>query len=228
MKFWSSVPDVALSAYTIIPYVKKDAATDEESKTYNEFVYALKDGRKIRFASGDQDAAAAFAGGVEPPIHPWFQNAVLLPLPGSDPSGVDRSAEKTVRFANALAARFPECKVSCALVRTTAVPKSHRVPSDQRAKVEDHARSMKLSERLPSHSQVILVDDVLTRGATAIGAERVLRAAGVTSPVRLIAGAHTRFAEESPEGDVEWQVEWRFGASFPTKRKVKSHAPPRE
>lgn len=124
MKFLTMVPDVSLQAYSVLPYVKKSDATDADSKRWNQYVYALKDGGRI--GPKLQPAASAFAEAVESVMQPWFTGALLLPLPGSEVSPADRSTEKTVRFAQALAGRFPGCAVSDALVRVVAVPKSHQ------------------------------------------------------------------------------------------------------
>lgn len=219
------MPDrVVIQAYTCLPYVKQVKA-DETAQRINRLVYALKDRKRMLIDGIWRPAADVFAELVHQAVAPWFAGAVLLPVPGSKASPVDRSSENTVLFAQALAARFGDCSVGTQLVRTSTVATSHQGPSDQRPNVAAHEASMGLLAGIPRNKAVVLVDDVLTRGTTAIAATQVLRAAGYTAPIRLVCGAHTRFPDQAAETAVEWEVAWSVGSDAPIKVRVKSHNP---
>jgi len=67
--------------------------------------------------------------------------------------------------------------ISPCIVRTTAVPKAARSDSDKRPTVQQHLDSMSLDRTIEVFDDVLLVDDVVTRGATLMAASiRVLEA----------------------------------------------------
>lgn len=80
---------------------------------------------------------------------------------------------------------------SC-LVRTTVVRKSSTASPDMRPKSKEHFESMTLDRALHDDpDDILLVDDVVTRGATLLGAAQRLHAAFPRARIRAFAAMRT-------------------------------------
>lgn len=206
MKFFK--PTLTVRAYCVLPYLPSKKEQTEKSKRLNGLVFALKDAGEVSDDKRSMSAALAFATSVHSSIGNWVTSeTVWLPLPGSGVSAGSRADEKTVLFAAELAKRFGG-RVDLGLVRTTAVNSSHRGTTAQRPTVQAHRDSLAVKTKLPPAAQVILVDDVLTRGNTVAGAALLLADIGAAGTVRLVAGAYSRFSDESDAEHSVFDVTW--------------------
>lgn len=111
------------------------------------------------------------------PFPSWFDGACLVPVPRSAP--LQRGA---LWPAAVIAQQMVDHGVGdqmCPLLeRAVAVPKSAYCEPGQRPGPDDHARSLKLVSSLPlGVTRIVLVDDVVTRGASLLGAAMCLDAA---------------------------------------------------
>ncbi len=71
------------------------------------------------------------------------------------------------------------------------MPKSSSVPASSRPKASDHHKSMRVKESLPNPKEIVLVDDVITRGATILGAANRIAEAFPNSVIRVFAAMRT-------------------------------------
>jgi ComF family protein len=142
-------------------------------------VKALKFGRVARLA---ETMAAQIA--VNAPPHA-LAGAAFVPVP-LDPARLRRRGfNQAERLAAALAARTDLGLADC-LERSGA--RGTQVGRDRRARLRGIAGSVRVRGEPPA--EVVLVDDVVTTGATLAACAEALRAAGVRS-VRAIAYART-------------------------------------
>jgi adenine/guanine phosphoribosyltransferase-like PRPP-binding protein len=79
-------------------------------------------------------------------------------------------------------------EVAPLLVRTRSVPKAHLARSSKdRSTVTDHYESMRVQTTLSEPGEIVLVDDVVTQGATLLGAANRLASAFPGTPIRAFA-----------------------------------------
>ena len=104
------------------------------------------------------------------PFSEFFSsNPTLVPLPKSSRM---RSGDLWVprRIANALFRIGLGNEVAEYLIRDQALPKSAFSTSAERPTVAQHYNSLGVQKRLPEPKEILLIDDVITRGATILGA----------------------------------------------------------
>lgn len=77
------------------------------------------------------------------------------------------------------------------LERTEAVPKSAFAPPGERPSPSQHMTSMRVVKRLRSPERIILVDDVVTKGATLLAAASLLADAFPNVEIRAFALVRT-------------------------------------
>lgn len=103
------------------------------------------------------------------PFANLFQpTSVLVPVPSSS---LMRAGTLWVpqRLASALAGHGLGQVVSC-LVRTQAVPKAASSPARLRPTARRHYETLEVQVRLSEPETILLIDDIITRGATLLGA----------------------------------------------------------
>jgi hypothetical protein len=117
--------------------------------------------------------------------------AVLVPTPGAgflQSSGIWTPQ----RIANALAARgLASAAVSC-LTRVDPVPRSAISLAQDRPKAQRHYETMAVQKGLLSDpEEIVLVDDIITRGATTLGGASRLAEAFPRARIRVFATMRT-------------------------------------
>ena len=105
----------------------------------------------------------------ELPFADYFnENTIIVPAPSSSLLKSD-SLWVPERLAKALVKVGLGKDVRSCLERTTAVAKSSRVNSEVRPKVIDHYNSMKVQKILVEPKEILVIDDIVTRGSTLLG-----------------------------------------------------------
>ena len=130
------------------------------------------------------------------PFSDYFnENTTLIPIPKSSlPQKDDLWVPQRVTTALAKIGlgKSEEC-----LFRETPLPRSSKVSAPNRPKTSQHYDSMKVKELLFKPKEIILVDDVITRGATVLGA--VNRLAEIFPDIRIRVFAVMRTISNSDE-----------------------------
>lgn|SRR5579875_502818 len=104
------------------------------------------------------------------PFNSFFQpGTVLVPLPRSSLLQPN-SLWVPDRIANALVNRGLGGYVLRCLIRQTPVRKSSTSPADLRPSPSEHFHSILVQGNLESAKEIVLVDDIITRGHTMLGA----------------------------------------------------------
>ena len=125
------------------------------------------------------------------PFNSFFQsNTVLVPLPRSSLLQQD-SLWVSDRIANALVKRGFGSRVMRCLIRTRALRKSATSPPGQRPSPTEHLQSMAVQGNLESTEEIVLIDDIVTRGHIMIGAANRLLEVFPSSHIRGFAAMRT-------------------------------------
>jgi predicted amidophosphoribosyltransferase len=117
-------------------------------------------------------------------------NTILVPVPKSSlmqPS----SLWVPERIATALVAVGLGKKVESCLIRANAVPKAASSSSNMRPTAEQHYESISVQGILSEPDEILLVDDVVTRGATLLGCANRLADAFPKSHIHAFAAMRT-------------------------------------
>ena len=111
---------------------------------------------------------------------------VLVPVPGSS---IQQTGQLWVprRIALALVRQGLGADVQCVLRRALSVRKSATAAAEDRPRMRDHLLSLAVEGRLDSSLDLVLVDDIVTRGATLMAAAIKLREAFPEAQVRSFA-----------------------------------------
>lgn len=112
------------------------------------------------------------------------KDAVLVPVPTSSSSSKTNMLWPAQRIADELAKRG--LGVSNNLLRRhTSIRQSKRCYTINRPLPSEHCDTMDVAGSVPGNSEIVLVDDVITLGSTALGAANRLAMAFPDSKVRL-------------------------------------------
>ncbi|MDH5431106.1 MAG: hypothetical protein OEW78_04395 [Nitrosopumilus sp.] len=124
------------------------------------------------------------------PFSDYFnENTILIPTPKSSlPQKDDLWVPQ--RITSALAKNGLGKNEEC-LFRETPLPRSSKVSAPNRPKASQHYDSMRIRELLFKPKEIILVDDVITRGATVLGAANRLAEAFPDANIRVFAVMRT-------------------------------------
>ena len=125
------------------------------------------------------------------PFSHFFKvNPILVPVPRSS-----LMQEGTLwvpkRLANALVRRGLGKGVEECLKRATAVRKSSTSFAAGRPKAHEHYQSLGVQKIFPEPSEILLIDDIVTRGASALGAANRLVEAFPNARIRLFSAMRT-------------------------------------
>lgn len=123
-------------------------------------------------------------------------DCALVPVPGAALRVTD-GLWVPERLARAMIASGFGSQVLPCVTRTVAVQKSATALPGQRPSAHDHYNSMAVETRLAWPSKLLLVDDVVTKGASLIGAASRLREAAPHS--RIVGFAMVRTLRSSAE-----------------------------
>ena len=119
------------------------------------------------------------------------RDQILVPVPGSAPPR-HGAASVAERLARALIVAGLGCDVWPVLLRHSAVPKSATAALGSRPTVAMHLASFAVdAHRDPPPAQIVLIDDVVTKGRTLLAAASRLRAAYPTLEIRAFAMLRT-------------------------------------
>jgi predicted amidophosphoribosyltransferase len=127
----------------------------------------------------------------ELPFASFFgSNTILVPAPKSSLMQPN-TLWVPERIAAALIGRGIGKGVSSCLVRVKAVPKAAYCAPQNRPTAADHYASICVQGELAEPDEILLIDDVVTRGATLIGAANKLADAFPTAHIRAFAAMRT-------------------------------------
>ncbi len=131
------------------------------------------------------------------PFADYFNvNPILVPTPNSS---LNKSGTLWVpqRLAAALVRKGLGSKVVECLNRVTPLPKSATSSATNRPKAAEHYNSMEVTKILHEPKEILLVDDVITRGATLLGAANKLADAFPNARIRAFAAIRTMSSESN-------------------------------
>lgn len=120
-------------------------------------------------------------------------DAVLVPCPSSAlfKPGPLRPLWVAFRICLAMRERGLGARVNAVLTRTEPVPKSAWAPAGQRPTPARHHASMSAEPSLEAPAHIVLVDDVVTKGATLLGAAARLKDSFPASTITAFAMVRT-------------------------------------
>lgn len=118
------------------------------------------------------------------------ENSVLIPVPSSSLLQPN-SIWAPELLANALVKVGLGKDAKSCLQRVEAVAKSSKVSSENRPKVVDHYNSMAVQKILDEPKEILVIDDIVTRGSTLLGAVNRLADAFPNTKIRGFAFMRT-------------------------------------
>jgi hypothetical protein len=125
------------------------------------------------------------------PFADYFNvNPILVPTPNSS---LNRSGTLWVsqRLATALFRRGLGSRVAECLNRVTPLRKSATSLAADRPKAREHYDSMEVTRMLDEPTEILLIDDIVTRGATLLGAANKLADAFPHARIRALVAMRT-------------------------------------
>ena len=136
-------------------------------------------------------------------VRSWFDSQpVLVPIPSSHPTHTG-DLWVSQRIAESMVSEgFGREVVSC-VKRVRPLPKSASSTSQNRPKAHQHYESFSV-ETLTDSNDLVLVDDVVTRGATLMGAANRLTDVLPSSKIRAFALVRTQSNPEDFDGFVDY------------------------
>ena len=154
------------------PNEREDIKYAREIKNYlkNDIPVSKKnepDTAYIPFSDAIAKDIAHSIGGL--PFKDFFgDDTTLVPVPKSSLMQPN-TLWVPLNVANAFVKNKLASNVVEALERETPVNRSSSVPSKDRPKAEEHYNSLKVNVRSLKTQKIVLIDDIVTRGATLIG-----------------------------------------------------------
>jgi len=178
--------------------------SSESSRRSAAFVRALKQNKVLRVGGADVTAARYLARRMAerrdglPFVQELSPDVLLVPMPRA---GLRRKGALWPAFelATALLAQGFGAEVRELVTRTIPLRKSATSSADERPTAQQHFDSMAV-DAIVTDQPIVLVDDVVTRGATLLGAASRLRAWSPRLEVFGFAAART--VSEGEVGEV--------------------------
>ncbi len=181
----------------------------QEGKNAKKVMRAIKNDLPIRTSRfGELFASELIAEILKTDWEAFFldflrEDHILVPMPRSSP--IRRGALwPSFRIAHAMEQQSLG-RVRSLIKRITHVPKSSLVPPDQRLTPTIHYESMAVTSKLSvsPKTKIILVDDIITRGHTFMGAAWRLKRAFPKAEIKAFAAMRTVSNEEEFEGLID-------------------------
>jgi predicted amidophosphoribosyltransferase len=177
------------SAFTYCP-----RAQSERARVAKDLVRAMKNNSydpKLKLTTAEALARAHCEKVPGTVLESYFHRAtVIVPVPGSSPSN-SNAFWVADALAKALKGEGLAQRSVALLRRATAVPRSSRSKAEARPSAEKHFASFEISDHFMENETFILVDDVVTRGATLLGAAARLREAFPANSIEAFAMVRT-------------------------------------
>jgi predicted amidophosphoribosyltransferase len=127
----------------------------------------------------------------ELPFGSFFQQGtVLVPVPKSSLMRPNTLWVPS-RIASAIFGVGLAERVSTCLSRIKAVPKAATSHPKERPKPADHYKSISVQKSMVSPEKILLIDDVITRGSTLLGAANRLSDVFPNTPIHAFAAVRT-------------------------------------
>lgn len=137
------------------------------------------------YLADDLVAAAA----TDEPFRRHLAGSILVPVPLHAEKAWARGYNQSERIVAGLARHIPGCTVAQLLEKHTATESQTRLDRTKRLRNVAKAFRLKRGQAIDPSRRYVIIDDVLTTGATLHACAAVLRAAGATS-VNAAALAH--------------------------------------
>lgn len=190
MPDFSDVPFASMLAY------HSDPKTPDEKRSRDR-MFELKQDKMVRAPSGGPEVEFSTRVAARLKSDPQFQrvldffgeDAVLVPVPGSAITAGNKALWVPNRLAEALRRVGVASSVETMLARTGPIRKS--ATAQRRPSPQEHYASFSATVGLHMPSRVVLVDDLLTLGSTALGAAARIREVLPNVPVLLFAAMRT-------------------------------------
>ena len=180
--------------------------TSEASRYSQRYTRAVKNDTTFQSSVGRQMAIPYAAKRIaqEVPNYECLQSCfrgagvILVPAPKSAPL-VQGGLWPTMNLCRAIEEQIPDVRTLPLLKRTRAVRKSSTAPPRERPTAKDHYETITgdlESQPLASFGRIVIVDDVITRGATLLACGARIREACPGVPVECFALIRTMSAGE--------------------------------
>lgn len=169
--------ELRVGSYLVYP----PRPTTEDSKRYRSIGLNLKSVQQPLFDQAMESAAEAIRqGGVFKGL--FTDHSVLVPVPRSAPQ-LENALWPSLAIAQALHAHGIGAEVLPMVARTRRITKSATAAAGGRPSVSEHADTMAATVDLFFDRPIVLVDDIITKGATMLGARQAIHAVRPTLSV---------------------------------------------
>jgi hypothetical protein len=162
------------SLFTYTPKAQSDSQRKAKDVTFDikYYRYVEDRGRPVIISEYISNYIKKEMGNL--PFRNFFDNnPILVPVPNSS-----KRLEDTLWVPHKLATALHEngfgISVSTMLQRKIALRKAATSPAKDRPKALEHFRSLEVQDILSEPKRILLIDDVVTRGATLLGAANKL------------------------------------------------------
>ena len=209
----------AIPCLVVHPYPSNRYATTPELRELQQLTYSLKGTGAPGTAEPRTKEFVALLQRSSTAKDFFPAGAALVPVPTSRVTTLPANTESWAgfRIARALYVAGLGSSVVTALRRSTEVASSHRASPGSRPTVAEHVNSLVCDLTGLEAKDVVLVDDVLTRGSTFAACLLRLRSAGYRGSVRAVACCYTAeppfMLPASPRGGSVNYVEGATGAT---------------
>jgi hypothetical protein len=119
------------------------------------------------------------------------REALLAPMPRSAPLSEGQALWPTNKLCRLIVEAGLAGDSAPLLERFRAVPKSAFCAPGERPKPSAHFESLRVQDQLGTHRRLVVVDDVITKGSTFVGAYRRLRESFPEIPIQCFAVVRT-------------------------------------
>lgn len=140
-----------------------------------DIIHRIKYGRSPSLAEDLADAASE-----DEDFRRHLAGSVLVPVPLHPRRRRQRGYNQAERIARALAARVPGCQPGCVLEKHSETVSQTKLDREERRKNVSRAFRLARGAVIDPGRRYVVLDDVLTTGATLHACARVLRQAGAT------------------------------------------------